>query len=243
MIKTRIFQFVGHIHNMQLCIEMISFINHENESILRWFYRFCEPRNFSLCPRNLVGVYSGGLGVWFMTFCCCLVEFGSSCFNHAWIESWFVWFGPWYSTQAMSTHCTLSNPSGPCLFSPFHLSYVCAFRPLVATCPIRMQQRKKINDLDNLRAPFYRHVPIQHPAETSLDTLVLLEESALLSTLDHFLTLRAGVCTLPGPIFDLWPSAFIGHTELMKWWGDTMSFKAGDETRRNSPIHVALEIH
>ncbi len=35
MIKTRIFQFVGHIHNMQLCIGMISFINHENESILR----------------------------------------------------------------------------------------------------------------------------------------------------------------------------------------------------------------
>ncbi len=99
MIKTRIFQFVGHIHNMQLCIEIIIFINNENESILRWFYRFCEPRNFSLCPRNLVGVYSGGMGVWFMTFCCCLVEFGSSCFNHAWIESWFVWFGPWYSTQ------------------------------------------------------------------------------------------------------------------------------------------------
>ncbi len=98
MIKTRIFQFVGHIHNMQLCIEIISFINHENESILRWFYSFCEPRNFSLCPRSLVGVYSGGLGVWFMTFCCCLVEFGSSCFNHAWIESWFVWFGPWYTT-------------------------------------------------------------------------------------------------------------------------------------------------
>ncbi len=90
MIKTRIFQIVGHIHNMQLCIEMISFINHENESILRWFYRFCEPRNFSLCPRNLVGVYSGGLGVWFMTFCCCLVEFGFSCFNHASIESWFA---------------------------------------------------------------------------------------------------------------------------------------------------------
>ncbi len=102
MIKTRIFKFVGHIHNMQLCIEMISFINHENESILRWFYSFCEPRNFSLCPRSLVGVYSGGLGVWFMTFCCCLVEFGSSCFNHAWIESWFVWFGPWYSTHTPS---------------------------------------------------------------------------------------------------------------------------------------------
>ncbi len=52
MIKTRIFQFVGHIHNMQLCIEMISFINHENESILRWFSGLCEPRNFSriLCP-------------------------------------------------------------------------------------------------------------------------------------------------------------------------------------------------
>ncbi len=60
--------------------------------------QFCEPRNFSLCPRRLVGVCSGGLGVWFMTFCCCLVEFGSSCFNHAWIESRFVWFGPWYST-------------------------------------------------------------------------------------------------------------------------------------------------
>ncbi len=102
MIKTRIFQFVGHIHNMQLCIEMISFINHENESTLRWFYSFCEPRNFSLCPRRLVGVYSGGLGVWFMTFCCCLVEFGSSCFNHAWIESRFVWFGPWYSTHPPS---------------------------------------------------------------------------------------------------------------------------------------------
>ncbi len=52
MIKTRIFQIVGHIHNMQLCIEMISFINHENESILRWFSGLCEPRNFSriLCP-------------------------------------------------------------------------------------------------------------------------------------------------------------------------------------------------
>ncbi len=52
MIKTRIFKFVGHIHNMQLCIEMISFINHENESILRWFSGLCEPRNFSriLCP-------------------------------------------------------------------------------------------------------------------------------------------------------------------------------------------------
>ncbi len=52
MIKTRIFKFVGHIHNMQLCIEMISFINHENESILRWFSGLCEPRNFYriLCP-------------------------------------------------------------------------------------------------------------------------------------------------------------------------------------------------
>ncbi len=35
MIKTRIFQIVGHIHNMQLCIEMISFINHEHENPLR----------------------------------------------------------------------------------------------------------------------------------------------------------------------------------------------------------------
>ncbi len=40
MIKTRIVQFVGHIHTMQLCIEMISFINNENESLLRWFYSF-----------------------------------------------------------------------------------------------------------------------------------------------------------------------------------------------------------
>ncbi len=38
MIKTRIAKFVGHIHNMQLCIEMISFINNEHESPLRWFY-------------------------------------------------------------------------------------------------------------------------------------------------------------------------------------------------------------
>ncbi len=103
MIKTRIFQFVGHIHNMQLCIEMISFINHENESTLRWFYSFCEPRNFSLCPRRLVGVYSGGLGVWFMTFCCCPVEFGFSCFNHASIESWFVWYSIWYSALIFYT--------------------------------------------------------------------------------------------------------------------------------------------
>ncbi len=38
MIKTRIAKFVGHIHNMQLCIEIISFINNEHESPLRWFY-------------------------------------------------------------------------------------------------------------------------------------------------------------------------------------------------------------
>ncbi len=58
MIKTRIVKFVGHIHNMQLCIENISFINNENESLLRWFYSLCDPRNFSriLC---LVGVVGG----------------------------------------------------------------------------------------------------------------------------------------------------------------------------------------
>ncbi len=80
---------------------MISFINHENESILRWFYRFCEPRNFSLCPRNLVGVYSGGLGVWFMTL---LLSCGIRLlmFQPCLIESWFVWFGPWYSTHPPS---------------------------------------------------------------------------------------------------------------------------------------------
>ncbi len=53
MIKTRIFRFVGHIHNMQLCIEMISFINHENESILRWFYSFVNP-----------GILAFVLGAW-----------------------------------------------------------------------------------------------------------------------------------------------------------------------------------
>ncbi len=31
-----------------------------------------------------------GARVWFMTSCCCLVEFGFSCFNHASIESWFA---------------------------------------------------------------------------------------------------------------------------------------------------------
>ncbi len=44
MIKIRIVKFVGH---MQLCIEIISFINNENESLLRWFYSFCDPKNFS----------------------------------------------------------------------------------------------------------------------------------------------------------------------------------------------------
>ncbi len=71
MIKTRIVKFVGHIHNMQLCIEMISFINNENERLLRWFYSFVTQ-----------GISAGS----------------SSCFNHALIESWFVWFGPWYTT-------------------------------------------------------------------------------------------------------------------------------------------------
>ncbi len=47
MIKTRIVKFMGHINNMQLCIEIISFINNENESLLRWFYIFCDPKNFS----------------------------------------------------------------------------------------------------------------------------------------------------------------------------------------------------
>lgn len=118
------------------------------------------------------------------------------------LQSWTI---TWW--KAMSTHCTWSNHIRPC-FSPFHISYVCEFRPLVANCPIRMQQRKKRNDLSNLRVPFYRHVPIQHPADSSLDTLGLLGKTALLSTWGHFLTMRAGLCTL-------------------------QSFKAGDEIMRS----------
>ncbi len=55
-------------------------------------------QEFQPDPLSCCRLYSDGLGVWFMTYCCCLVEFGSSCFNHAWIKSWFVWFGPWYTT-------------------------------------------------------------------------------------------------------------------------------------------------
>ncbi len=50
-------------------------------------------------------LYSDGLalGVWFMTSCCCLVEFGFSCFNHASIESWFANYSIWYSTLIFYT--------------------------------------------------------------------------------------------------------------------------------------------
>ncbi len=67
-----------------------------------------------------------GARVWFMTSCCCLAEFGSSCFNHASIESWFVWLGPWYSTPrtaaglhkprpaaGMGELCTAAGLRGP----------------------------------------------------------------------------------------------------------------------------------
>ncbi len=53
---------MGHIHNMQLCIEMISFINNENESLLRWFYILCEPRNFSLILCPVAGCIQTGWG-------------------------------------------------------------------------------------------------------------------------------------------------------------------------------------
>ncbi len=62
MIKTRIVKFVGHIHNMQSCIEMISCINNENESLLRWFYSLCEPRNFSLILCPVAGCIQTGWG-------------------------------------------------------------------------------------------------------------------------------------------------------------------------------------
>ncbi len=58
MIETRIVKFVGHKHNMQLCIEIISFINNENESLLIWFCSLCDPRNFSRILW-LVGVVGG----------------------------------------------------------------------------------------------------------------------------------------------------------------------------------------
>ncbi len=45
-----------------------------------------------------------GARVWFMTSCCCPVEFGFSCFNHASIESWFVWYSIWYSALIFYKH-------------------------------------------------------------------------------------------------------------------------------------------
>ncbi len=62
MIKTRIFQIVGHIHNMQLCIEMISFINHENESILRWFSVFVNPGILAFVLEAWSGCIQAGWG-------------------------------------------------------------------------------------------------------------------------------------------------------------------------------------
>ncbi len=81
MIKTRIFQFVGHIHNMQLCIEMISFINHENESILRWFYSFVNP-----------GILAFVLGAW------------SGCIQAGWgSDLWLSAVVLWNSAPHVST--------------------------------------------------------------------------------------------------------------------------------------------
>ncbi len=81
MIKTRIFQFVGHIHSMPLCIEMISFINHENESILRWFYSFVNP-----------GILAFVLGAW------------SGCIQAGWgSDLWLSAVVLWNSASHVST--------------------------------------------------------------------------------------------------------------------------------------------
>ncbi len=81
MIKTRIFQFVGHIHNMLLCIEMISFINHEHESPLRWFYSFVNP-----------GILAFVLGAW------------SGCIQAGWgSDLWLSAVVLWNSASHVST--------------------------------------------------------------------------------------------------------------------------------------------
>ncbi len=80
-------------------------------------------QEFQPYPLSCCRVYSDGLGVWFMSSCCCLVEFGSSCFNHAWIESWFVWFGPWYTT-GVTVH-GFPVPSSPCLVCVSRCLWVC----------------------------------------------------------------------------------------------------------------------
>jgi len=41
---------------------MIRFINNENESLLRWFYSLCEPRNFSLILCPVAGCIQTGWG-------------------------------------------------------------------------------------------------------------------------------------------------------------------------------------
>ncbi len=51
---------------------------------LHWNYHWVFLWFCRLCSDGLA------LGVGFMTSCCCLVEFGFSCFNHASIESWFA---------------------------------------------------------------------------------------------------------------------------------------------------------
>ncbi len=59
MIKTRIVKFVGHIHTMQLCIEIISFINinNENESLLSFVTRGILAGSFGF---NVAGCIQTG---------------------------------------------------------------------------------------------------------------------------------------------------------------------------------------
>ncbi len=81
MIKTRIFQFVDHIHNMQLCIEMISFINHENESILRWFYSFVNPGIFFVLLQAVFRRAGGLIYVFLLLSCGIRLLMFQPCFD------------------------------------------------------------------------------------------------------------------------------------------------------------------
>ncbi len=76
---------------------------------LHWNYHWVFLWFCRLCSDGLA------LGVGFMTSCCCLVEFGFSCFNHASIESWFANYSvldilqqTWQTSVSVSENSPLS---------------------------------------------------------------------------------------------------------------------------------------